>query len=150
MTGLQLTLEEELNLAKAIKLVASADGLSRAERSALQFLMIMAGIPNQIQQDVLQFELEGVTLEHASALFPPGSRKAAYVLSGATTVAAFDGLSVLEKEQLRRLGERLGLAKPLVEALIDNARELGRAMGEGERSEVEQLERARQVLLATA
>lgn len=148
--GLRLTLEEELNVAKAIKLIASSDGLSKQERGALQFLMIMSGIPNQIQQDVLAFELEGVTLEHVSALFPKGSRKAAYVLSGATTVSAFDGLSVLERERARELGQRLGLAKVLVEAIIDNARDLGEAMAQGDRSEVEALEQARQVLLATA
>lgn len=149
MSGLQLTLEQELNLAKAIKLIASADGFSKPERGALQFLMIMSGIPNQVQRDVLDFDLQSVTLDHVSALFTHGGRMAAYVLSGATTVAAVDGLSVLEREQSRQLGEQLGLPKPLVLALIDNACDLGAAMDKGDRAEVEELELARQVLLAT-
>lgn len=149
VSGLQLTLEQELNVAKAIKLIASADGFSKQERGALQFLMIMSGIPNQVQCDVLDFDLEDVTLEHVSALFTHGSHMAAYVLSGATTVAAVDGLSALEREQARQLGEQLGLSKPLVVALIDNACDLGAAMDKGDRPEVEELELARQVLLAT-
>lgn len=149
-TGLQLTLEDELNLAKAIKLVAASDGFSREERSALQFLMIMSGIPNQVQRDVLEFDVTGVTLEHVSELFPHASRRAACVLSGATTVAAFDGLSSVEEEHARRLGQQLGLGTPLIEALIANARDLGAAMARGVQAEVEELERARQVLLATA
>ncbi|MCX4241573.1 hypothetical protein [Paraliomyxa miuraensis] len=150
VSGMQLTLEEELNLAKAVLLIASADGLSKQERGALQFLMIMSGIPNQIQRSVLDFDPEGVTLDHVSELFERGSRKAAYVLSGATTVASFDGLSVLEREQARELGEQLGLSKSLVTALIDNACELGAAMAGGDRTEVEALEKARQLLLTSA
>lgn len=149
-TGLQLTLEDELNLGKAIKLIAATDGFSRQERSALQFLMIMSGIPAQIQRDVLEFDVTGVTLEHVSELFPHASRRAACVLSGATTVAAFDGLSEVEEEKARELGQQLGLSTPMIAAVIDNARELGAAMSKGVRAEVEELERARQVLLATA
>jgi hypothetical protein len=148
-TGVTLTLCEELELAKAIKYVASVDGFSRAERSSLQFLMIMSGIPNQIQQDVLDFDVRGVTLEHVSALFPRASRRAACVLSGATTVAAFDGLSPLEEARSRALGHLFGLTDPTIDALVANARALGQAMSKGERTEVEELERRRQVLLST-
>lgn len=148
-TGDELTLQEELELAKAIKFVAAADGFSREERSALQFLMIMSGIPNQIQKDVLDFDIEGVTLEHVSELFPHASRRAACVLSGATTVAAFDGLSPEEEARSRALGRDLDLPAPVIDALIDNARDLGQAMCEGKRATVEALERQRWVLLGT-
>jgi hypothetical protein len=147
--GVELTLREELELAKAIKFVASVDGFSRQERSSLQFLMIMSGIPNQIQQDALDFDVEGTTLEHVSELFPPSSRRAACVVSGATTVAAFDGLSPAEEARSRALGRGLGLAEPIIDALVGNARALGLAMNQGDRDEVEALERQRRVLLAT-
>jgi hypothetical protein len=148
-TGVELTLREELELAKAIKFVASVDGFSRAERSSLQFLMIMSGIPNQIQQDALEFDVEGITLEHVSELFPPASRRAACVLSGASTVAAFDGLSPAEEVRSRALGRSLGLPEAIIDAIVTNARALGLAMCRGDRSEVEELERQRRELLAT-
>lgn len=148
-TGVELTLREELDLAKAIKYVASVDGFSRQERSSLQFLMIMSGIPNQIQQEVLDFDVEGITLEHVSELFPPASRRAACVLSGAATVAAFDGLSPEEEARTWALGRGLGLADPIIAALVANARALGLAMNEGDRDVVEALERQRRALLAT-
>lgn len=149
-TGVRLTLHEELELAKAIKYVASVDGFSKQERSALQFLMIMSGIPNQVQQDVLDFDVTGVTLDHVSELFPRASRRAACLLSGAATVAAFDGLSASEEARTRALGRRLGLGEPAIEALIGNARALGQAMSRGDRDEVEELERRRQLLLSVA
>lgn len=149
-TGVTLTLCEELELAKAIKYVASVDGFSKQERSALQFLMIMSGIPNQIQQDVLDFDVTSVTLDHVSELFPRASRRAACLLSGAATVSAFDGLSAPEEVRTRALGRRLGLGEPTIEALIGNARALGQAMSRGDRDEVEELERRRQLLLSVA
>jgi len=148
-TGVQLTLREELELAKAIKYVASVDGFSKQERGSLQFLMIMSGIPNSVQQDVLDFDVSQVTLEHVSELFPRASRRAACVLSGATTVAAFDGLSPEEEARSRALGHQLGLTEPTIDALVANARALGQAMAKGDRTEVEELERRRQVLLST-
>jgi hypothetical protein len=148
-TGVDLTLREELELAKAIKYVASVDGFSQGERSSLQFLMIMSGIPNQIQKDVLDFDVEGVTLEHVSELFPPTSRRAACVLSGAITVSAFDGLSPQEEARSRALGEQLGLSTTTIDLLVANALALGQAMGKGDRTEVEALEGQRRALLAT-
>jgi hypothetical protein len=149
-TGVKLTLCEELELAKAIKFVASVDGFSKQERSALQFLMIMSGIPNQNQRNVLDFDVTDVTIEHVSELFPRASRRAACLLSGAATVSAFDGLSGPEETRTRALGRRLGLSVPTVDALVANARLLGHAMSTGDRGEVETLERRRQMLLSVA
>ncbi|MEM9461259.1 MAG: hypothetical protein AAGF11_44255 [Myxococcota bacterium] len=146
--GLELSLTEELNLAKAIKQIAAVDGFSREERSALEYLMIMAGIPHAIQQDVLDFDVTDVAPEHVAELFPSGSGKAAYVLSGATAVAAFDGLSEDEEMESRDLGVHLGLPQNLIEDLIDNAQRLGMAMSAGLRDKVEDLEHRRRVLLA--
>ncbi|MCA9704285.1 MAG: hypothetical protein KDK70_00350 [Myxococcales bacterium] len=147
MLGVELSLTEEVNLAKAIKQLASVDGFSREERSALEYLMIMSGIPHRIQQDVLDFDVTNVFPEHVAELFPKGSRKAAYVLSGAIAVAAFDGLSEDEEMESRDLGVHLGLPQPLIEDLIDNAHQLGLAMSAGDRAKVGDLEYERRKLI---
>ncbi|MCA9655049.1 MAG: hypothetical protein H6712_27465 [Myxococcales bacterium] len=145
--GITLTLEEEINLAKAIKYVAATDGFSRDEQGALEFLMIMASIPHELQRHVMAYDVSGLDLDQVSALFPRASRKAAYVLSGATTVAAFDGLSPEELARARELGERFGLEPKVVEALIAHAWAMGLAMSRGDRQLVEALQRLQHVLL---
>lgn len=147
MVGVELTLTEEINLAKAVKQIAAVDGFTREERSALEYLMIMSGIPHAIQQDVLDFDVSNVDPVHVAALFPRGSRKAAYVLSGATAVAAFDGLSEDEEMESRDLGVHLGLPQEIIEDLIDNAHRLGLAMSSGDQSKVGDLEYQRRKLI---
>ena len=141
--GFTLSLAEEINLAKAVKTIAGVDGLSREERTGLKFLMIMSALPFDIQQHVLDFDTEGVTMEHASALFDPGSQKACYLLSGAATVAAIDGLSAEEEASARELGRRLKLADKLVNVLIAEARATGLAMSKGDHELVDELKRLR-------
>ncbi|MCH9686543.1 MAG: hypothetical protein K0V04_34235 [Deltaproteobacteria bacterium] len=148
VSGLELSLEEELNLAKAVKFVAGADGVSVEELTALKFLMIMASIPNELQKHVVDHEAVGGTLDDVGRLFPPASHKAAYVLSGATTVAAVDGLSAEEETKARQLGAGFGLETALCDALIAHARAMGLAMSRGDRELVEELERLRVVLLS--
>jgi len=145
--SIEFSLEEELNVAKAVKLVASADGLSRDERGALQFQMIMEAIPHELQRHVLDYDVSELELDHVSELFPPASRKAACVLLGATVVAAFDGLSPEELEQARELGAKLGLETKVVEALIAHAWAMGLAMNRGDRDLVDALRQLRQTLL---
>lgn len=145
-SGFSLSLAEEINLAKAIKTVAAVDGLSREELSALKFLMIMSALPYDAQQHVVGFETEGVTLEHAAELFPPGSQKACYLLSGAATVAAMDGLSEDEERSARELGERLQLPERVISVLIAEARATGLAMRKGDRELVDELKRLRAAL----
>ncbi len=148
VSGFELSLEEELNLAKAVKFVAGADGVSRDEMVALKFLMIMAAIPNEVAQHVIEYDATGVTLDDVGGLFPPASHKAAYVLSGATTVAAVDGLSPEEETKARQMGAGFGIEASLGEALIAHARVMGLAMSKGDRELVEELERLRIVLLS--
>ncbi len=147
-SGLTLSLAEELNLAKAVKYIAAVDGLSREELNALKFLMIMSGIPHELQQHVIEFSTEGVTLENLGALFSPPSRKACYVLCGATTVAAFDGLSQQELQYARGLGENLGIEERLAAALIAQSRAMGLAMQKGDQQMVEELAKVREALVA--
>lgn len=144
--GFRLSLAEEINLAKAVKVIAGVDGLSRAELTGLKFLMIMSALPYAIQQHVIEFQTEGVTVEHASELFAAGSQKGCYLLSGATTVAAADGLSAEEEASARELGKRLKLADKLVNVLIAEARATGLAMRKGDAELVDELKRLRVAL----
>lgn len=141
--GFELSLAEEINLAKAIKTVAAVDGLSREELAALEFLMIMSALPYEAQQHVVAFETRDVTVDHAAELFPPGSQKACYLLSGAVTVAAMDGLSDDEARSARELGERLQLPERVIKVLIAEARATGLAMRKGDRELVDALRRLR-------
>ena len=146
--GIDLDLEDEINLAKAIKFVASADGFSRDELNALKFLMIMASLPNELQQHVIDFDVDDLTLEQVGGLFQGSARKAGYVLSGATTVAAFDGLSAEELAQSRELANKLELDTTIAEAIIANAWTLGLAMKRGDQAVVKGPEGVRQGILA--
>ena len=141
--GFELSLADEINLAKAVKVLAAVDGLSREELSGLKFLMIMAALSYDIQRHVLEFETEGVSIEHASELAGAGGRHAGYLLSGATTVAAMDGLSVQEERSAIELGARLKLDDKLVGVLISEARATGLAMRKGDQELVEELKRLR-------
>lgn len=147
-SGLVLSLEELLDLAKAIKLVAAADGLSRDELGALKFMMIMASVPNEVQQHVIDYDVGSIALDDVAEVFPPASRLAAYVLSGATTVAAFDGLTDDELSHCRELAVRLQLDTEASEALIAQGWALGLAMSRGDRAVVEPLLVARDAMLA--
>jgi hypothetical protein len=146
--GHKLDLESELNLFKAIKFVASVDGLSREELTGLKFIMIMAGLQPAEQRHVLEFDGAGVQVEHVAELFPSGSRAACYVLSGATTVAAIDGLSEDEENYARELGLQLELPPKLIEVMIAEARATGRAMHEGNQPLVVDLIKLRQAIHA--
>ena len=148
--GHKLDLEQELNLFKAIKCVASVDGLSREELTGLKFLMIMAGLQQAEQKHVLAFDNLGVAAEHVAELFPGGTRTACYVLSGAVTVAAIDGLSDDEESYARKLGLELELPAKLVEVMIAEARATGLAMHAGNQPLVDELIKLRQAIHALA
>jgi tellurite resistance protein len=146
--GHKLDLEAELNLFKAIKCVAAVDGLSREELTALKFIMIMAGLQPAEQRHVLEFDGSGVDIEHVAELFPAGTRTACYVLSGATTVAAIDGLSEDEERYARELGLRLALPARLIEVMIAEARATAQAMHQGYQPLVVELIKLRQAIHA--
>ena len=145
--GFELSLEGEINLAKAVKVLAAVDGLSREELTGLKFLMIMAALPYDVQRHVIEFETEGITIEQVADLAPVGSQKAGYLVSGATTVAAMDGLSDEEEQSAIELGQRLELDSNLVQVLIAEARATGLAMQKGDQELVEELKKLRSALL---
>lgn len=144
--GYKLDLEQEINLFKSIKCVAGVDGLSREELTGLKFIMIMAGLQFAEQQHVLAFDASGVEVGHVAELFPPGTRAACYVLSGAATVAAIDGLSEDEEDYVRELGLRLELPPKMVEIMIAEARATGLAMHQGNQALVAELIKLRQII----
>ena len=144
--GVEMSLADEINLAKAVKCVAGADGLSIEERTGLKYLMIISGLPVVAQQHVEAFDASTTRVDDVAALFPPASRKACYVLSGVTTVAALDGLSAEERDFAVELGASLGLSATLVELLIAEARAMAMAMQLGNQDLVSELARVREAL----
>lgn len=144
--GVDMSLADEINLAKAVKCVAGADGLSVEELTGLKYLMIVSGLPLVAQQHVESFDASTTHVEEVAALFPPASRKACYVLSGVTTVAALDGLSGEERDFAVELGASLGLSATLVELLIAEARAMAIAMKLGQQPLVAELARMREAL----
>jgi hypothetical protein len=144
--GVDMSLADEINLAKAVKCVAGADGLSVEELTGLKYLMIVSGLPLIAQQHVESFDASTSHVDDVAALFPPASRKACYVLSGVTTVAALDGLSGEERDFAVELGASLGLSATLVELLIAEARAMAIAMKLGQQPLVDELARMREAL----
>lgn len=144
--GVDMSLADEINLAKAVKCVAGADGLSVEELTGLKYLMIVSGLPLIAQQHVESFDASTTHVDDVAALFPPASRKACYVLSGVTTVAALDGLSGEERDFAVELGASLGLSATLVDLLIAEARAMAIAMKLGQQPLVAELARMREAL----
>ncbi len=142
--GVEMSLADEVNLAKAIKCVASVDGLSREELTGLKYLLIISGLPRVVQDHILAFDASSAVVQDVADLFPAASRKACYVLSGATTVAALDGLSDEERDFSVELGASLGLSPALVELLIAGAKATACAMREGNSEMVDHLRHLRE------
>ncbi|MFO7562607.1 MAG: hypothetical protein R6X02_08175 [Enhygromyxa sp.] len=144
--GVDMDLADEINLAKAVKCVAGADGLSLDELAGLKYLMILSGLPLLAQQHVEGFDASTTRVEDVAALFPPASRKACYVVSGVTTVAALDGLSNEERDFAVELGASLGLSATLVELLVAEGRSMAGAMKLGHQELVAELARTREAI----
>lgn len=144
--GVAMSLADEINLGKAMLCIAGADGLSREEITGLKYLMIISGVPPVVQDHIHAFDASTTHVDDVAALFPAASRKACYVLSGTTTVAALDGLSDEERDFAVDLGASLGLPPTLVVLLIAEARATALAMKEGNQAMVEELMRMREAL----
>jgi hypothetical protein len=144
--GVEMSLADEINLAKAVKCVAGADGLSVEELTGLKYLLIVSGVPVLAQEHIESFDASTTRIDEVGALFPPASRKACYVLSGVTTVAALDGLSSDERDFAVELGANLGLPPTLVELLIAEANAMALAMRQGNQAMVAELARMREAL----
>lgn len=144
--GVDMTLADEINLGKAILCIAGADGLSRDELTGLKYLLIISGLPPHVQDHILAFDASTTHVEDVAALFPQASRKACYVLSGTTTVAALDGLSDEERDFAVDLGASLGLSPALVTLLIAESRAVAMAMQQGNQGLVDELMRMREAI----
>jgi hypothetical protein len=144
--GVDMSLADEINLGKAIMCIAGADGLSREELTGLKYLLIISGVPPLVQEHILAFDATTTRVDDVAALFPPASRKACYVLSGTSTVAALDGLSEEERDFAIELGASLGLPATLVVLLIAEARAMALAMQEGNTAMVTELMHMREAV----
>jgi hypothetical protein len=144
--GVDMSLADEINLGKAIMCIAGADGFSREEMTGLKYLLIISGLPSVVQQHILAFDASTSRVDDVAALFPHASRKACYVLSGTTTVAALDGLSDDEREFAVELGASLGLPPTLVHLLITEAKAMAMAMQAGNQEMVTALMRVREAI----
>lgn len=144
--GVDMSLADEINLGKAMLCIAGADGLSREEMTGLKYLLIISGVPQDVQEHILAFDASTTQVDDVAALFPHASRKACYVLSGTTTVAALDGLSDEERDFAIDLGASLGLPATLIHLLVAEARATGRAMADGNQDMVNELVRMREAM----
>jgi hypothetical protein len=144
--GVDMSLADEINLGKAIMCIAGADGFSREELTGLKYLLIISGLPPVVQQHILAFDASTSRVDDVAVLFPHASRKACYVLSGTTTVAALDGLSDDERDYAIELGASLGLPPTLVHLLIAEAKAMALAMRDGNQEMVTALMRMRETI----
>jgi hypothetical protein len=144
--GVDMSLADEINLGKAIMCIAGADGFSREELTGLKYLLIISGLPPVVQEHILGFDASTSRVDDVAALFPHASRKACYVLSGTTTVAALDGLSDDERDFAIELGASLGLPPTLVHLLIAEAKAMALAMRAGNQEMVTALMRMRETI----
>jgi hypothetical protein len=144
--GVDMSLADEINLGKAIMCIAGADGFSREELTGLKYLLIISGLSPVVQQHILAFDASTSRVDDVAALFPHASRKACYVLSGTTTVAALDGLSDDERDFAIELGASLGLPPTLVHLLIAEAKAMALAMRDGNHEMVTALKRMRETI----
>lgn len=144
--GVDMSLADEINLGKAIMCIAGTDGFSREELTGLKYLLIISGLPPIVQEHILGFDASTSRVDDVAALFPHASRKACYVLSGTTTVAALDGLSDDERDFAVELGASLGLPPTLVHLLIAEAKAMALAMRAGDQPMVAALMRMRETI----
>ncbi|NVB39033.1 hypothetical protein G6O69_14415 [Pseudenhygromyxa sp. WMMC2535] len=120
--GQEVDLEADLNLIKAAKFVAAADGLSAVELRGMKMMMGSFGLPEAVQWHLLEFDESTVESTHVGELAPDGGREARFLLSAILHFAALDGLSDDEAARGREVGAALGQRDNLIEALILEAR----------------------------
>ena len=148
--GLALTLEESIGLALVARHIAASDGLSDAESSGMRALLEHYRVPEPLHAAVMRADLRGAGDVHVRAIVPPQSAKAAHLLSGVAFIAARDGLSGEERDRLLRLGAALGLARPLVDALLAESEAAVLASVRGDRATLSKLDRLRAALFRLA
>lgn len=142
--GEEIDLETQLNLMKAAKFIAAADGLSAAELRSMKTMMEQYDLPDSILWHILEFDESEVEPAHVGELAPPG-HGARLLLSAVAHFAAVDGLSELEEERAIEVGRALSIAPKVVEALLVEARINYVAL---RRRDEEQLELLRQLRFA--
>lgn len=102
---------------KAIKVVISVDGISKAEEMAMRAALNVFHIPKDMQDEALAFDPTGVKVEDVLPQFEKGGTRARWLLYNAVLIASVDGFSDREREVFQRAGEALGVDPDTVAAL---------------------------------
>src|SRR5262249_12928535 len=105
--GLDLTPEQVVQYARAAKLIASADGLSDRESSALVARMDALGAPDDVRKEIMDFDVTSATLQDVLKGFPVKHAKA--LLYSAISVASVDGYTDAERTSVATAAEVLGV-----------------------------------------
>ncbi|PRP97383.1 hypothetical protein [Enhygromyxa salina] len=146
--GEAIALEDAINLIKAAKYLAAADGLSNAEVTGLKLLMRKFGLPDPVVQHVLAFEVAELSSAHIGELARPRSREACFLLSGMIAIAAIDGLSDDELADAHEAGAALGLEPKLVTLIVAEAKASVYGVLRGDRALLKQLMSVRRAIFA--
>ena len=147
-TGEVIDLEASINLIKAAKYLAAADGLSTAEETGLKMLMRKYGLPDAVVSHVLAFDVATVAPEHIGELADERSREACFLLSSMIAIAGLDGLSDDELADARKAGEALGLEPKLVALIVAEALASVYGVLRGDRSMLNHLMGVRRAIYA--
>lgn len=147
-TGEDIGLEDSINLIKAAKYLAAADGLSTAEQTGLKLLLRKYGLPEVVANHVLAFEVGAVESRHIGELAEQRSREACFLLSSMIAIAGLDGLSDDELADARRAGEALGLEPKLIALIVAEAKAAVYGVLKGDRSMLNHLMGIRRAIFA--
>jgi hypothetical protein len=150
LNGEAVRLEDQINMIKAAKYLSAADGLSNAELTGLRLLMRKYGLPAPVVNDVLDFDVDGISPQDIGELADRGSRQACVMLSGMIGIAALDGLSDDELARARAVGVAFELDAKLVAAIVAEAKASVYAVLRGDASMLDQLREVRQAIFAFA
>lgn len=145
-SGEAIGLEDSINLIKAAKYLAAADGLSNAEVTGLKLLMRKFGLPDAVAQHVLAFEVSQLSPSHIGELAQQRSRQACFLLSGMIAIAALDGLSDDELADAHAAGAALGLEPKLITLIVAEAKASVYGLLKGDRALLKQLMSVRRAI----
>ncbi|KIG11930.1 hypothetical protein DB30_02288 [Enhygromyxa salina] len=146
--GESIALEDSINLIKAAKYLSAADGLSNAEITGLKLLMRKYGLPDEVAQHVLAFEVAELSPADIGELAEPRSREACFLLSSMIAIAAIDGLSDDELADAHEAGAALGLGPKLVTLIVAEAKASVYGVLKGDRALLRQLMSVRRAIFA--
>jgi hypothetical protein len=110
--------DEVMKFAKALKIIASADGeMSDVEWNTYAYLGRMCGASEDFLSEVKAFNAKGAKLETFLTGITDANGRARQMLYDAVCVAASDGYAAQEREATARAGQLLGIDRHTVLAI---------------------------------